>query len=240
MTKNTDSIKTKKMDLSNNKPVIINASVGGGWYPRGTDRLVKSLNFHGWGGDVKTWKNKWPNDNYDKSCPYTVKAAAIEETLKENYDHILWLDCSVWAIKDPMIVFDVIHTEGYYFWMSGFNCAQTCSDKCLEYFGVSRDEAEGITEVSSSMFGLNLKTDVGRQFVEMFIQAAKDGAFHGSREHDGQSSDPRFLFHRQDQSVASLIAHKLGFKITPPNIYSAYYHGGKPYERDVVFLMRGL
>lgn len=227
------------MDLNENKPLIVNASTGDGWYPRGTDRLLKSLNFHGYAGEVKTWKG-WPNNNYDKACPYTIKAAAIEEALKEKPDHILWLDCSVWAIEDPMKVFDVIHDKGYYFWTSGFNCAQTCSDKCLDYFGITRDEAEGIKEVSSSMFGLNLKTEEGKTFVKEFMKAAKAGVFHGSREHGGQSSDPRFLFHRQDQSAASLIAYRLGFEITAPNIYSAYYHGGKPENESVVFVMRGM
>jgi len=221
-----------------NKPVIINASVGGGWYPAGTDRLVRSLNYVGWAGEVKTWRDKWPNDNYDKSCKYNVKAAALEETLKENYTHILWLDCSVWAIKDPMSVFDYIEDNGYYFWKSGFNCAQTSSDKALNYFNVSRDDAEKMHEASTSMFGVNLKKDVGREFVETFIQSAKDGVFSGSREHDGQSGDDRFLFHRQDQTAASLIANKMGLKMTEPREYSAYWDDG--IHKDVTFVMRGM
>jgi hypothetical protein len=139
-----------------------------------------------------------------------------------------------------MKVFDEIHDKGYYFWTSGYNCAQTCSDRCLDYFGVTRDEAEKMNEASTSMFGLNLRTEEGNEFVRRFLQAAKDDVFKGSREHDGQSSDPRFLFHRQDQSAASIIANQMGMNITPPNILSSYYHGGQPQNKSVVFVMRGM
>lgn len=231
------------MDVINNKVCIVNASVGGGWYPKGTDRLVNSLNFVGWAGDVLTWKDEWPNDNYNKKCPYNVKASALEEALKQNYTHILWLDCSIWAIKDPMSIFDLINDKGYFFWTSGFNCAQTCSDKCLDYFGVTRDEAEKMTEISSGIFGFNTNNPLGNRFIHEFIKAAKDRVFEGSRNHDNQSRDKRFLFHRQDQSAASLIVNKLGLDITQPREYAQYWNSTTSQEKvpdSLVFLMRGL
>ncbi len=221
----------------NVKHCIINASNGAGWYPKGTERLKRSLIHHGYSGDILTW-NDWPNDNFDKSCPYNIKAAAFQEAIKMGYTHILWLDCSVWAIQDPNKIFDVINEQGHYFWSSGYNCAQVCSDKCLQYFETSRDEAEKMIDCSTSMFGINLYNEDSARFIYRFMKAAKDGAFTGSREHDGQSKDARFLFHRQDQSCASIILNKLGMKIHDPGQYSSYYQ--KEVGESVIFLMRGM
>lgn len=217
------------------KQCIINASNGAGWFSTGTKRLKNSLIHHGYTGDILTWDN-WPNDFFDKSNPYHVKAAAFAHAIDNGYTHILWLDCSVWAIKDPNPIFDLINDKGYYMWSSGFNCAQTCSDKCLEYFGVSRNEAEKMEDCSSSMLGVNLESDIGKEFIQRWIISAQAGIWNGSREHDHQSADPRFLFHRQDQSAASIIANQLGMKYT--NGISHYYTPNPP--ESVIFLMRGI
>lgn len=220
------------------KACIINAAIGG-WYPQGQKRLVRSLVHHGFNWEILTW-DKWPNNNFDKSCNYNVKAAAFEEAIEKGFTHILWLDCSVWAIKDPNPIFDIINHDGYYFWSNGYNCAQECSDKCLEYFGVSRDLAETWKVASTSMFGLNITNPVGMEFVHRFIQSARDGVFSGSRFHDGQSSDPRFLHHRQDQSAASIILNQLGCKIHTPGEFSWYYNEQGPIPEEVIFVMRGM
>jgi hypothetical protein len=184
-----------------------------------------------------TWKD-WPNSNFDKSCNYNVKAAAFQEAIENDFTHILWLDSSVWAVKDPNPIMDIINEEGYYFWANGYNCAQECSDKCLEYFGITRDEAEKMPVASTSMFGVNITNPIGQEFIERWIQSALDGVFYGSRFHDNQSQDPRFLWHRQDQSAASIILNQLGCKIHAPGQYSSYYEPVLP--ESVLFTMRGM
>jgi hypothetical protein len=218
------------------KACLINAALGG-WYWKGQKRLVDTLRHHGFSHDILTWCNEWPNENYDKSCPYNIKAAAFEEAIKKGYEIIFWADCSVWPVKPVEPIFDYINDNGYYFWSSGYNCAQCCSDLCLDYFDVTRDEAEKFPDCSTSMFGVNMANPQGKEFIETWIKAAKERAFHGSREHDNQSRDPRFKFHRQDQSAASLILNKMGLKMTQPGEYSSYY----PADLDKVILtMRGL
>lgn len=220
------------------KHCVLNACVGGNWYPKGQERLVRSLVFHGSAADHLTFKDTWPTPGYNTDCPYHIKPSAFEYAIEQGYRRILWLDCSVWAIKNPMPVWDVINSEGFYIWRSGYNAAQTCSDKCLEYFGVTRDEAEKIPDSNTSMFGVNMDNPTAEQFITRWIRAAKKGAFEGSRLHDNQSSDPRFLFHRQDQSAATLIAHQLNLKLHNPGEYSAFYEPNPP--ESVVFLMKGL
>ncbi len=216
---------------------IINASNGNGWYPRGTKRLKESLIHHGFNGDVLTWYD-FPNDEFEKSNPYNIKASAFLEAIRMGYSKILWLDCSVWAIKDPNPIFDVINEEGYYFWKSGYNCAQTCSDACLDYFGITRDLAETFTDCSTSMFGVNMDNPDAKSFIEDWLQSARDGQFGGSRLHDNQSHDKRFLFHRQDQSCASILANMRDFYMYSGNHFSSYYQKDQP--ETVIFTMRGM
>lgn len=226
------------MNLQKNKATIVNASVGGGWYPQGSKRLVKSLNYVGWGGETHIWYDSWPNKEFNRNSNYHVKCAAISEVIKQKYTHILWVDCSVWALQDPMPIFDIINKQGYYFWASGYNAAQTTSDKALEYFGVDRDTAETYKDCSTSIFGVNLTNPLGKEFMDRWLQSAKDGAFEGSRFHDGQSNDERFLFDRQDQSCASIIIGKMGLKMEDPKINCQYWD--KNMDENIIFTLRGM
>jgi hypothetical protein len=226
------------MDLTKTKPVIINACIGGGWYPKGSERLARSLNNHGWAGEIRQWIDQWPNDLFPVDSHYNIKASAFFQAMSEGYTHILWADCSVWALADPMPIFDIIDEKGYFMWGSGYNCAQTCNDYALNFFKLTRDEAEKIPDCSSGIMGFNVQSEIGFQFLMAFFEACKMGVFHGSRFHDNQSSDPRFLFHRQDQSAASLIAGNMGLQLMDHNSLLGFYR--KPLPKSWIFTLRGI
>ncbi len=123
----------------------------------------------------------------------------------------MWVDTPVFFVKPLQPVFDKIKEHGYYTLKNwGYNCGQTCSDKSLAYYGVSRDQAEKMQEHASGVIGIDYTNPKGKALLDMFIKGCKEGACDGSRLHDNQSSDPRFLFHRQDQSVLSMSANILG------------------------------
>jgi hypothetical protein len=218
------------------KACIINVALGG-WYPQGQKRLIRSLIHHGFNWDILTWTT-WPNNNYDKNCPYNVKPAAFEEAIKRGYTHILWLDSSFWAINNPNSIFDIINDQGYYFVNNGYNCGQECNDNCLNYFGVSRDIAEGWKIAGTGIMGINLNNKLANKFIFEWIESGKNGAFSGSREHDNQSKDPRFLWHRQDQSAASIIINKLGMNIDELGKLVSYYNSNLP--ESILFTIRGM
>lgn len=220
---------------SHAKYAIISAGTGH-WYPRGINRLRRSLIHHGFAGEILTWTD-FPNDRYDKSCPYTIKAAAFDSAIEAGFTHILWCDASFWAINYVEPLFDIINHDGYYLLQSGYNAAQSCSDSCLNYFNVSRDEAELIPDSATGAIGINLSNPIAKQFIDDFRKAALDRVFHGSRHHAGQSADPRFLFHRQDQSAATIIAHKLGMKLHSFGEHVDYY----PVKNDkCIFAIKGM
>lgn len=192
--------------------VFISAGIGA-WYNTGIDRFKGSLIDKGVAADFQFWKDEWPPGKFPRECIYTIKAAAFEFAIKSGYKTIIWGDASVWAVNPVNGFINEVNAKGYWLGHSGHNAAQTCSDACLKYFGITRDEAEKIHDCATGLFGVNLDFDGPRRFIERFIQAGRDQAFHGARNHAGQSGDRRFLYHRQDQSCATIIAHQEGMKL---------------------------
>lgn len=209
---------------------IVNAHNGIGWYPRGQERLRQSLQGH---PEALFLYSDFPNDFFNKSNGYNVKPSAMYEASK-SHSQLLWLDCSCWVVKDLQPIWDAIEKDGYYFIHSGFNCAQYCNDESLEYFGVTRDEAEKIPMIYSICFGLDLEQQIGGDISYHFLQAADNNIF----DNGSGSQDPRFIAHRHDQSVLSLIAHQLGCKIHDINIYNSTNVDNTP--ESVCVLMQGM
>lgn len=218
--------------------ILVNAGVNH-WYPKGSERLKRSILETSPSVEPVIY-NGFPNGLFVESNPYNIKASALWEVSHKEGRLILWADCSVWAIKDISPIFDIIERDGYYLLSSGYNAAQTCSDKCLNYFGITRDEAEKIPDSSTMVFGYKQGSEIGDEFFGELICASWDGIFNGSREHDNQSQDPRFLFHRQDQSAATCIAHKLGMKLHSFGQHVAYDQDGVTPPESVVMLARGM
>lgn len=216
------------MDLTQTKPVIINCGVGG-WYKSGSERLEKSLVFNGFAGDTIFWRDEYPPDcPTHKENPYAMKIYAFKEAFRRGYKVVCWLDCSFWAIQNPMKIFDIINDKGLFAFRSGYNCAETCSDNLLDYCGVSRDEAEHIPETATGIVGINIDNPDGKKVFEYWEELCTAGLFKNSRVHDiNDSPDPRFKFGRQDQSAFSMALHKAGVSFLYED-FVAYYNGGNP------------
>lgn len=219
---------------------IINAYTGEGWYEQGQARLIASLgNVQ---ADVIAFNESDLIDSpyYDKNCPYTIKAAAIHAAVADGYNQIIWLDCSVQVVKPLDDWFKLIDTDGSYFMTGGWNCAQECNDYSLDYFGFTRDQAELLPCLWSCIFAIDTRHEKPRMVLQEFLQSCLEGVFHGSRNHDGQSSDARFLHHRQDQSALSLALHWVGIeKIHMPHIHMAYTGMGAEIKDSTLFTVQG-
>jgi len=220
--------------------VVINAAYGS-WYPRGQQRLIDSLRSTGYYGEVLTYCNEPINEHFNPRSPYTIKAATFIEAIKKGYTNILWLDCSVFALKNIQPMFDLIEKESVYFWRSGWNLAQSASDSDLAYAGWTRDEAELLYECASGMVGLNMKDNRVKRLMDIFIDANKKGVCSTSRYHDNQSKDPRFKFARQDQTALTIAYHKVGFtneQMFESGAYSAYFQSD--INETVILAMQGM
>lgn len=226
------------MELQNAKPVIISAGIGG-WYAKGVERLEKSLNFHGWAGDVMTWKDVQPQDSRaHNDYPYYFKLAAFRGAIAKGYTHILWCDASFWSIQNPMPIFDFVNSNGFYIFRSGYTLAQTVNDAALEILQIDRDELDQQPEYASGCFGINLHNPDGQKLLERWGLYMDMGLSRGSRSHNNESADPRFLHHRQDQTCLSLAMYTLALSVNEPD-YVAYYGGGYD-PRKCLFFINGL
>lgn len=226
------------MELNKSRPVIISAGIGG-WYSKGVERLEKSLVFHGWPGDVITWKDiDPPSSRPHNEYPYYFKIAAFEWALYRGYTHIVWLDASFWAIRNPMPIFDLVNSNGFYMFRSGYSMAQSINDAALEVMGLSRDELVESPEYASGIVGLNFNNPNAKNLYVAWKDYMDQGLSRGSRNHDNQSQDSRFLFHRQDQSCLSLAMYKQKLTIDEPDLV-AYYGGGYD-PRKCCFFINGI
>lgn len=222
-----------------NKAVIISCGVNN-WYGQGVRRLERTLNFEGWGGSILTWKDEYPPNSYThEDFPYYMKIAAFEEALRQGHTHVLWVDASFFAVKNPVKMFDLFNDQGYYFFSSGYNLAQSVNDAALSAVGLSRDDAEKINEWASGCVGINFENPDGRKLYTRWKELMDAGLSRGSRQHDNQSNDPRFLFHRQDQSLLSLAAWELGLT-NKKGLDMVAYKGTSFNENEVIFFIESL
>lgn len=224
------------------KAVIINCGVGG-WYGHGSRRLAKSLNYVGWAGSTIIYADEYPpNSHTHEDIPYYMKIAVFEEAIRQNFTHILFVDSSFWAVSNPMKMFDIISDQGYYFFSSGYNLAQSVNDTALNYVGLSRDEAESVNEWASGCLGFRMNNENGSKLYYRWKELMDAGLSKGSRLHDNQSADPRFLFHRNDQSCLSLAAWEIGLKNEKGLDMVSYWNNGNAgYNKDeIIWFIGGL
>ncbi len=221
--------------------VIVNSAYGK-WYPQGQQRLNDSLDKTGYTGDKLLFTNDKINHYFKEHNLYTTKSAALFEAKKRGYRYILWLDCSLWAVKNTDKFFDLIKSEGYYFMRSGHNCAQTTNDHAARVSGFTHDELYLLPELWSCIFGFDLHNEQASKCFDLFLEYSEKGVFDGSREFNrSECSDSRFKFSRQDQTALSLAVHKCGItNIYRPNTHVIQDAKDGNDNDNTYFRMRGL
>lgn len=225
------------------KVCIVNVSVGdeNSWYHRGSQRLFDSLRAVGYTGEI-LYKKKLKSAY---GSPYADKLAAIREAMGLGYEIIIYLDCSITALRPIDDMIDFIDKHGYYFYRTGFNCAQTATDYLLAVNDVDRNTAETWPETATNVIGIDCRKENGRKLVQMMADSVSNGSICGEKfptesQRLKMSKDPRFLFCRQDQSVISIAAHKLGM---PPlaelNHFVFRWEDPRPMNPSVIFKLKG-
>ena len=190
---------------------IVNVSCGG-WFPKGQDRLTNSLIKYAPDIHRVFYRDVFPSDCPSHAeHPYAFKPFAIKEAYSLGYDIVLWADASIYAIDNIELVLEFIEEHGYLFFANSY-IGYFSSDRCLQHFGISREEAFSMREIMGCCFGLNLKNETTRKFLDLLYSKSTDGeTFVGPWNNDNKeaSIDDRVKGHRHDQTVASLIAHQL-------------------------------
>lgn len=176
-------------------------------YKPGQDRLKQSLidyEIDLFLFDPKTL----PESPSHKDNPYAFKIYAIQKVRDMGYTQILWLDASLYAVKDPEPVFQWLTEKGIFMEEAGHWAGTWSPDYVLKYFGVTKEEAMTMPMFSAGFTGLDFTNPISIEFFAEWREAMLNGMFKG----DWKTS-------RHDMSSASIIANKRG-------LFHLYSKGG--------------
>lgn len=203
--------------------VIVNVSTKKYW--KGQDRLVTTLKNNN-NAQVLAYRHESDVGALShKESMYGFKPKAMEKAYELGFRTILWLDASMYVIKNLEPIFNIIERKGYFFQDSGWMNNRWTTPEVKNYFGTDSGKM-----ISSGVLGLDLNSFEGKEFYERWLKAMEDGMFNGS--HDD---------FRHDQSCASLIIENMKLNIAPNNSYWQY--GDiiqKPIHEDILIIANGI
>ena len=214
------------------KKAVINFANANKWYPYGQQRLYRSLALVNWDGHLMfRTKEEEIGAPPHSEVPYAFKPYLLLSAVQLGCTHVLWCDASVFAIRNIRPMFDYLENHSHMFF---YNCStgNWTSDACLEVFGLTRDEAMNVPMLMGICMGFNMTHPTTQKFLEQWLEHARDGKSfpgHWNNDHQEVSKDERCKGHRHDQSVASILAWKLGMElITPHETFFEYYRHPDP------------
>ena len=199
----------------------------GGWYPRGVARMIEKFRDISPGVEIQAWVNVLPfgapqsviEDRYDYTA-YCAKPFVLAEARNSGADIAILLDAAFYPIRSIAPLVERIAQRGYYFCKNGMSVADWSSDRCLERMGVLR-HALDMEEISSYCVGLNFADGRCVELVRRWCGFAGDRLTvpgpHTAFGCEGRnvgfvSVDPAVRGHRHDQTVLSILAHKMGMR----------------------------
>jgi hypothetical protein len=224
-------------------------------YPASLKRLEESLRRTAFAGELMFWApGQFPHSAPTHlQVPFAFKPHCLIEARQGGSEFLLWLDSSCIAVRSLDPIFDQMDRDGYILFKNlNYRLGDWASDDALHVLGVDREEAMKMSEVNGAAFGLSMKSDIATEFLNQWHRAAKDEvAFRGVVEklrtwedyedvkwnRGGKvSRDPRVRGHRHDQTVAGVLAAKLGMKLTIHGLgnYSSSRKIIKPKTRIVI------
>jgi len=216
----------------------------GAWYPRGQARLEQSLKDFNAPVDFIGIKShsEMAGCPPHKEVPYAFKTHALMKVVNmKKYEIVIFLDSSIYAIKPIEPLLERIEKEGYYFEEAGHWTGTWCTDASLAKMGLTRDEAMKMPMLSAGFVGLRTDHYDAMSFLGQWHNYAQDGVtFKGpwTNADKKASADPRCQGHRHDMSAASVIANRMGLKLSTCGDFMAYSGPGYGKPKDtVVFLL---
>lgn len=137
--------------------------------------------------------------------PYGFKVYAMAQSVPFHLT-TMWLDSSVVPIKPLDPIWELVESQGYWFSQNyDYTVGQFCCDEALQIMQLSREEAHSIPLVIGTAFALGFWNNTALEFYNEWKRLMQAGAFNGP-----------WTTHRHDQTVASVVCHRLGMKLTQP------------------------
>ena len=231
------------------KIAVVNFANEAGNYMKAQRRLKESLKKVGLDFTPYFFNNEneiHPDCPTHKEVPYAFKPYAIKRAIDDGFDIVIWADSAVFAVSQVTEFVKHIQTKGYIFFDNiGYSIGDYTSDKCLDIYGINRNESMNMKMIMACLMGLNTHSKEAMEFFSGYYEAAKNGSFIGSWSNNkGEvSRDERCKGHRHDQSAASLIINRLDLEITTgQDTYFAYtsHKGHIPIADSVCIYSEGM
>lgn len=228
-------------------------------YPQGLVRLERSLHHVGFEDGLRSWTpGHFPTgcpSHFD--APFAFKPFCLAEARAEGWRSVLWLDASCVVIRSLDPIFEAIEANGYVLFRNGdLRVGAWASDEALTGFGLTRAQALALPEVTAGVLGLHFDHPIAVEFLESWHEAARhEIPFRGISESldswddyedvkwnlSGRvSADPEVRGHRHDQTVAGILASRLGMTLTSDGLedYWGLDPGTTPRPNTVILLDR--
>lgn len=167
-----------------------------------------------------------------QSNPYAFKIYAIEKAREMGYDQVLWLDASVYAVKNIQPVWDWLDKHGVFFEEAGHWAGAWSPQRVLDYFGITKEQAMQIPMFSGGYVGLDFRNPIAREFFAEWKEAMLNGMFKGSWDET-----------RHDMVAGSIIAHKrdlVKFYSSGGNFFAYVGNGFSEPKESAVFHLAGI
>ena len=152
--------------------------------------------------------------------PYAFKVYCVEKLRKWGYKTIIWCD-SVLRLTQPIdTLLPQIQERGVYLQNDGWNTAQWANDRCLDYFKLTRNEAESIESIYACFMAFDFTNPITDEFFKRWKKSCEDGIFKGAWTNStlSESKDPRCRGHRHDQVCAEIISYQLNIPRGEPRV----------------------
>lgn len=194
------------------KRCVVNVATQQYW--KGQERLAKAMLCQN--VETFTYKHEYEvGAPTHQQNPYSFKIYAIDYLREHGYNQILWLDASVYPVKDITPVFDWIDKHGYFMEEAGHYVGQWCNDRTLEFFGITREEAMTMPMFSAGFVGFDFRNETAVTFFSRWKNAMLNGMFKGDWSN-----------HRHDMSCGSIIANQMGLTYSKGGTYFSYIGPG--------------
>jgi hypothetical protein len=206
------------------KGFVVNVATGA-HYVKGQKRLTQAL---GGGATMLTWTDMLPAGSPSHAeVPYAFKAFALKDAAERGNSLLLWADASILPIAPLGPLFDRIYEDGYWISKNGWKNSEWTADSAYADLGISRQDNATVPHVVATVFGISAQHSMGRAILAEYLRLAKTRAFCGPWRNCKETpcGPAGVLGHRHDQVALSVIAWKLGLRLTEPPAWFAYKGG---------------
>lgn len=193
-------------------------------YRRPQNRLMNSLGDH----PRLMFTELPPGSPSHQDSPYEFKIHAIRKAMEVD-PIVLWVDSSMYLKGDLSKIKEIIKSDGFFGQEAGHYVGDWCNAHTRTYFNLLDRELK-IPMFSAGLLGLDRDNPKAVEFLDRWEASAKMGCFRGD-----------WADHRHDMTCASILYHRIGFKLQRGGSMMAYLGPGyNTPEEGVIFLCQGM